>query len=274
MRATKSAGRTLLAALLTVLASAAMLLALISGSVTSLTGSGFAGRALRVVEAGPLRSAVLTTVTDHVLAVTGNRATVAPIVSRAVDEVFASPLVSAEISAAARSLQGQLESGRASALRLALPGIGPRLAGLVAARSPQLAAALDRIGTLDVVDIPLPAAASTAAHDLALVGRDSALAFILAAGLAAAALLVSPSRWGTLQGLGIGAIASGLVGAGAYLVGGNLVTGSFSLPVAQTAARAAWNAYLGGLEPAGLTLAGAGLAALVIGGVGRLVFRR
>ncbi|WP_249020041.1 hypothetical protein [Conexibacter sp. S30A1] len=274
MPAHKSAGRALLAALLSVLASVAMLLALIAGSVTTLTGSGFAGRALRVVEAGPLRSTVISTVTDHVLAVTGNQATVTPIVTQAVGEALSSPVVNAEIDAAARSLQSQLESGQTGVLRLTLPDVGPKLGRLVAGRSPQLAAILDRIGTVQVVDIPLPPAASTAGRDLALLGRDSTLAIVLCVVLAGGALLISPSRWGTLQGLGIGAIASGLIAVGVYLVGGNLVTGSFSLPLAQTAARAAWDSYLGGLEPAGLTLAGAGLAALVLGGVGRLLFER
>ena len=274
MPAHKSVGRALLAALLSVLASVAMLLALIAGSVTTLTGSGFAGRTLRVVEAGPLRATVISTVTNHVLAVTGDRAAVTPLVSQAVDEALSSAPVRAEIDAAARSLQSQLESGRTSVLRLSLPDVGPRLGGLVAPRSPQLAAILDRIGTVQVADIPLPAGASTAAHDLSLVGGDSTLAIVLCVLLAGGALLISPSRWGTLQGLGIGAIASGLVAAGIYLIGGNLVSGSFSLPLAQTAARAAWDSYLGGLEPAGLTLAGAGLAALVLGGVGRLLFER
>jgi hypothetical protein len=273
MPAHRSPGRALLAGLLVVLASVAMLVALVAGSVTTLTGPGFAGRTLRVVEAGGLRTAVIGTVTSHVLAITGDQAPVTPIVTQAVDEAFSSPLVKAELTAAARSLQSQLESGQARVLRLTLPGLGPRLGALVAARSPQLASVLDRLGTLQVVDVPLPPAASTAARELALLGRDSTLAILLCVALAAGALLISPARWGTLQGLGVGAIAAGLVAIGAYLVGANLIADSFSLPIAQTAARAAWDSYLGGLEPGGLALAGGGLAALVLGGAGRLLFR-
>ena len=256
-----STGRTFLAAVVTVIASVAMLVTLLAHCANVLAGSSsFSSRAVSVVQTGAVESLIIDSVTSRVLDAVGNQTSVQPMVRDAVREALSNPQITGEIRATAETLQRELVSGRANALTLTLPDIGPATASSLESRSPQLAEVVSRVGTITVLDVRIPSTAAGAIHALADVGRDSSLLVILSAALVALAMILAPDRRRTLRGLGLGAFASGLLAAAIYLIGRGIVVDQFSAPAAHTAARTAWGVYLGGLESSGLVLAGIGAA--------------
>jgi hypothetical protein len=272
----KSSSRTFLAAVVTVLASVAILATLLAHYAGALANSSsFSSRAVTVVQTGPVESLIANTVTGRVLDEVGNQPGVQPIVADAVRQALSNGKITAEIRSAAQSLQSQLASGQANSLTLTLPDVGAAVAPTIESRSPQLAEAVSRIGTITVVDVRIPPSAAGAIHDLTVLGRDSSLLVVFSVALIALALIISPDRRRTLLGLGLGAVVSGLLAAAVYLIGRGLVLNQFSAPTARTAARAAWSVYLGGLETSGLVLAAVGIAvALTAGVLGRGRSRR
>lgn len=260
-----SASRTFLAGLATVIASVAIFVTLLAQYASVLSdSSSFSDHAVSVVHSGAVESLVVNTVTGRVLDQVGNDASVQPLVQTAVRDALSNSRITGEVRAAAGTLQRELASGKANALTLTLPDIGPTIAPSVESTSPQLAEAVSQIGTVTVLDVPIPSTASTVIHDLAVAGRDSALLIVFSAAMVALALLLSQDRRRTLVGLGVGAVVSGLLATAIYLVGRGLVVDQFSAPAAQTAARAAWSVYLGGLETSGLVLAGIGAAVAIV----------
>ena len=273
---TMRSSRTFLAAVATVLASVAILITLLAHYAHALTSSsGFSSKAVTVVHSGAVESLIVNAVTGRIDAEVGNQPSLQPLIQEAVHQALSNGAITAEVRAAAQSLQNQLASGQANALTLALPDAGPAIAQAVQSQSPQLAEAVGRIGTITVVSVRIPPTAASAIHDLEVLGRDSSLLVVLSAALVALALILSPDRRRTLLGLGLGAVVSGLLATAIYLVGRELVVDQFSAPAAQTAARAAWSVYLGGLETSGLVLAaiGAGVA-ITAGLLGRARSRR
>jgi hypothetical protein len=260
-----SASRTFLSALATVVASVAIFVTLLAQYASVLSdSSSFSNHAVSVVHSGGVESLVVDTVTGRVVDEVGNNSIVQPLVQTAVHDALSNGQITAEVRAAAQTLQRELASGQANALTLTLPDIGAAIAPSVESTSPQLAEAVRQIGTVTVLDVPIPPTASSVIHDLAVAGRDSTLLIIFSAAMVALALLLSQDRRRTLVGLGVGAVVSGLLAAAIYLVGRGIVVDQFSDPAAQTAARAAWNVYLGGLETSGLVLAGVGAAVAIV----------
>ena len=245
---------------MTVLATVAMLVALLAhyADHVLLNSTGFSKRAVSLVQSPTVQSLVVDTVTQRVSSAVGNDPSLRPAIEQAVRGALSDPLIAADIRDTAGSLQSGLVSGNANVLILTLPDVASVIASRVQSISPQLAAEIRAIGTVQVLDVRIPPSAATAVHDLATVGRDSSLLALLAVALGALALILTPDRRRTLMWLGGGACASGLLAAAAYLVGRAVIVGQFSAPDARTAARAAWSIYLGGLESSGLVLAAAG----------------
>jgi hypothetical protein len=255
-----STGRRLLAAVVAVLASVAILITLLAHYADHILvdSSGFANRAVSVVRTPGVESVIVDTVTGRLVADAGDQPGVQPLIQSAVSEALSDPLITADIRDAATSLQSQLVSGTATQLTLSLPDIGPSIASVIETKSPALADEVRNLGTITVLDVQIPPTEATLLHDLADAGRNSVLLVILSIALVVLALLLSPSRARTLRTLGIGAALSGLLAAAVYLVGRGIVTDEFSAGDARTAASAAWSTYLGGLEIWGFVLAGIG----------------
>ncbi len=261
----KSTSRTFLAGLATVVASVAIFVTLLAQYARVLSeSSSFSNHAVTVVHSGAVEALIVNTVTGRVLDEVGNNANVQPLVQIAVRDALSNGRITAEVRGAAQTLQRELASGQANALTLTLPDIGSAIAPSVESTSPQLAEVVSQIGTVTVLDVPIPSTVSSVIHGLAVAGRDSTLLIVFSAAMVALALLLSQDRRRTLLGLGAGAVVSGLLAAAIYLIGRGLVVNQFSDPAAQTAARAAWNVYLGGLETSGLVLAGIGAAVAVV----------
>ena len=263
--------RRFLAAVVTMVASVAIcvtLLAYYANHVLANSGS-FSGRAVNVVLSNGVESLIVDRVTDRVSEVVGNETSAQPAIEDAVRQALSNGQVSATIRAAAVSLQNQLTSGDANSLTLTLPDIGASMASSVESTSPELADELRGIGTVTVLDVPIPSAEASAFHDLAIAGSDSSLLLVLTGALAMLALVISPDRRRTICGLGLGALAGGLLAAAIYLVGRGLVVQEFSGQDARTAARAVWSVYLGGLETWGLVLAGLGAVISVVAALAR-----
>ena len=247
------------------LACVAMLLTLVARSATTLSDSRrFSDRAVTVIHSGAVQSLIVTAVTGRVLSLVGDRPGVQPLISEGVGAALSNPQVTAEIRAAAAALQSQFAYQRPGYLTLTLPALGPSLAAAIATRSPLLAQLVGHVGTVTVLDAPIPPTAGSAMRYLAILGGHYRLLLVLCTALAGLALVVSPARRSTLLGLSLGAIASGLLAAATYAIGRGLVVQAFSLPAARIAAGAAWNAYLAGFQSSGLVLAAAGAAAAVV----------
>lgn len=257
--------RRLLAALVTLLASVAMLVALLAAHASALADAPtFANGAVSLVRSGPVRTLIVDTISPRVQAQVGSATNVRPLVSQAVGAALSNPQVTGEIQTAAATLQSELITGQATQLTLSLPSIGPAMAHTLQARSPQLAYLVSRLGTVTVVDVPIPSGAASTIHAVAQLAQDAGLLAILAAALAGLALILSVNRRATLIGLGLGAVASGLVAVGICIFGRGLVIGAFTAPAAATAAGATWHLLVRGLENSGLLLAAAGAAVVVL----------
>jgi hypothetical protein len=254
------AGRRLLAALISVLATVAMLVALLASYANhALVSPGnFSNRAVSVLRTGDVESLVVQTVTDRLVADAGDEVRLRPVIQAAVLQAVSSAEVDREFRLAAESLHSELVSETPDELTLTLPNIGSSIASSIGSDNPELAEKVRDIGTITVLNVPIPPSDAKDIHDLVRAGQDSSALFIGAAILALLALIISPNRRRTLIGLGLGAAVSGLVAVVIYLAGRGIVVNEFSSEDAQTAARAAWNAYLGGLETWGLILAGVG----------------
>ena len=256
----KSASREFLAAVLTALASVTILVTLLAhyANHVLVNPASFSRRAVSVVHTGPVESLIADSVTDRLVKDVGDETSVQPMVEDAVSEALRNGEITAEIRAAAKSLQSELVSGTASTLKLTLPDVGPATASRIESRSPELADALTHVATIAVLDVPIPSTAADAVHDVASVGRDSSLLLVLSVALVILALLISEDRGRTLLWLGLGTFMSGLLAAVVYLVGHRLVVNEFSAEDARTAAGTVWSVYLGGLETSGFVLAGVG----------------
>jgi hypothetical protein len=258
-------GRRFLAGFVTVLASAVILVTLLAHYAQTLVDpAGFANKAVAVVHTQGVESIIASTVDDRIVSEVRGASTVEPEISSAVSEALASEQVSTDIREAAVSLQSQLVSGRATSLTLALPDFGSSLASSIESRSALLADEVRNLGTVTVLNVPIPSSDATLIHDLARAGNDFSLLIILSVALAALALLISPTRARTLRGLGVGVTLVGLVAAAAYLIGRGIVANEFSPGDARTAADAVWNTYLGSLEVWGFVLAGGGVVVAVV----------
>lgn len=256
----RSPARQLLAAVVTVLASAVLLLTMLAHYAELADSAGFAGRAVKIVQAGPVQSIITNQISARVQAAGASSRSARPLIDQAVQQALSYGPVTAEIRAAAASLQSQLLSGQASSLALTLPSLGPEIASRIASSSPELAAEIERIGTITVVNARIPASAAQAVNDVAYLGRDATLLVVLTVALAVLALLLSPTRRHTLIGLGTGAAVSGLLAVAAYLGGRQVIINQFSSQAAGTAAGVVWNVCLGGLETLGLIVAAVGAA--------------
>ena len=255
----KSPVRQLLAAVVTVLASAVLLLTMLAHYAELADSAGFAGRAVSIIQAGPVQSIITNQIYARVQAA-GADSSVRPLIGQAVQQALSYGPVTAEVRAAAASLQSQLLTGHASSLALTLPSLGPEIASRIERSSPELAAEIERIGTITVVDARIPASAAQAVNDVAYLGRDATLLVVLTVALAVLALLLSPSRRRTLIRLGAGAVVSGLLAVAAYLGGREVIQNQFSSQAAGTAAGVVWNICLAGLERLGLVVAAVGAA--------------
>jgi hypothetical protein len=220
--------------------------------------AGFSDRAVSVVHTGPVESLIVNTITNRIQAEIGDQPSLQPQIESAVRTALSNGQITSEVRAAAGSLQRQLVLGRADVLTLTLPDVGASIASSIEPVSPQLAAAVTRIGTVTVLDVRIPPSAATAVHALATAGRDFSLLLVICLGLIALALVITPDRGRTLIVLGLATFASGALAVAIYLIGREVIVSEFSSPDARTAAQAAWNVYLGGLETTGFVLAGIG----------------
>jgi hypothetical protein len=212
------------------------------------------------MRAWPVRSLIVNEISSRLVADGANNSSVHPLVDEAVQQALLNGPVTAEVRAATASLQSQLLSGHASDLRLTLPDLGPAIASSLESRAPELAAEVERIGTITVADVRISPSASQAVNDLAYLGRDAALLIVLTVALGALALLLSSDRRRTVIGLGVGACVTGLIAVAAYLGGREVVLGEFSSQNARTAAGVVWSVFLGGIETLGFVIAGLGAA--------------
>lgn len=146
----------------------------------------------------------------------------------------------------------------ADQLTLALPGIGTIIASRITSDAPQLGATVGNVGTITVLDVPIPPSDAKDLHHLVSFGRDAPELLIATLALLLLALAISPRRDKTLIRLALGATVCGLALVAIYLAGRGIVVNEFQTPDGQAVARAAWSTYLGSLETWGFVLAAAG----------------
>jgi hypothetical protein len=254
-----STGRTFFAAVVSVLATVAILATVLSFYVSRVlvSSDGFSSRVVSMLHESAVQSLVVQAVTNR-LPINAGDAALQPVLQSAVTRAMSSSLVDQDFRAAAQSLHSQLVSGTANQLVLTLPGIGSAIASSIDTGNPELDAAVRNIGTVTVLDVGIPPSDASDIHDLVSFGKDDVEFLIAALILLSLALIISPRRRGTLLGLAAGATVSGLLLVVIYLAGRGIVVNEFSDPDARTAAHAALSTYLGGLEVWGFVLAGLG----------------
>jgi hypothetical protein len=258
------AGRRLIAGAITLLASVMILVTLIASYVNHafVNTTTFADHATSVLHSDGVDHLIVTRVTDQVIPNATEAASIRPDLELAVHDLVSSRPVTNEFRAAAESLQEQLVSGNAHQLTLQLPNVGTALASRVSSTSPELADDLNRIGTVTVLDVPIPSTAASIVHGTVSFSKNASLLVILTIALIVLALIVTPERRRTVIRLGLGAVLSGVLVVVFYLLGRELVASEFSGDAAQTAARAVWSGYLSGIELPALFVAGGGIVAV------------
>lgn len=257
--------------MVTLLASVAMLAALLAvyANHVLVSSSGFSDRAVRVVGSGDVEALIVSTVTGRLAVVTGDAAAVEPLVDGAVRAAVANGRFNGEIRAAAGLLHRELMSDTANSLTLTLPNAGSAIAAGLGSQNPDLASALEGLGSITVLDVGIPSTDAQIIHHATLAARQAWMFVLLAVALTLLALTLSPDRRRTLRALGLGALVVGLVVAAGYLVGRGVVVNRFSGQDARTLAHAAWSVYLGGLMTWGLVLAAVGLVVATAASVKR-----
>ncbi len=251
-------GRRAVAAIATLLASIAMVLALVSVHFDKVLVNkhGFTSHATTVWESNQVQKLVVNRVTDAVVPSSGLLSVAQPVVQRAVGVITASKPVKAAVRTAAEELQPQLVSGNANQLTLSLP-VGAELAPELRSVNGTLADLVRQVGNVRIFSVQFPSAAATTMHAAATFGSDATIFVIIAVGLIAVALVISPERFRTLMRLGFGAMIGGLLVVAAYFVLRALSLAQLSGD-AETVVRVVWNTYLGGLVIPALVMAGIG----------------
>jgi hypothetical protein len=262
--------RRLVVAVVAALASAAILITLLAHYVDNVivNPNSFADHATTVLRTNSVNAVLVTSATDALVPGSSERAVVISTIRGAVREALLSRPVTDEFRSLARGLQAGLVSGSAKQLTLSLPDLGASVAPSIESLSPLLASEVRNIGTVTILDVQIPPRAATIIHDTTRVSDDYSQLLVLSIALIALALVISADRRRTLRGLGLRAVASGLLVAGLYLVGRDAVVNEFSGSDARLAVHAVFTTYLGGLETQGLILAAVGAVAWVAAKLG------
>jgi hypothetical protein len=253
--------RRLAAPALVVLASLAILLALVAAYArqAAVDSDQFANRATAALRDDSVRALVAQKVTDEV--VLKNQADLIaarPLIESVASEIVGGRAFTGLFRRAVRDVHSALFKHDRNTVTLTIADIGTVLAAALEQVRPSLARQLRSTERVDVARENIGSLSATLAD---IAERVQLLAIILVAlslALVAGALLVSPDRRSTVIQLGWGAAVAGGLLVVAYAIARSAAVNHVDGPDEQAAARAVWDAFLGDLRTEAWILAGSG----------------
>jgi hypothetical protein len=226
--------------------------------VAVLDSDGFANRATAVVQDASVRRLIGDRVTDQViLHHQADLITARPIISSVVSSVVGSGAFRSLLRRAVLDAHRAVLSRDRNTLTLTIADVGTVAGAALEELRPSLVADVRASGAISLLDRHI-----AATGDVARAARRlRALAYVLAAltlALAAAALVLSPDRRGTVAALGVGAAVAGVTIVVVLAVARAVAVGKVSGADEREAAGAIWDAYLSDLRTWGWVLAVSG----------------
>jgi hypothetical protein len=254
-------GRRVAVGALLVLASVALVLALLVGYVRRAADDSdqFANRAAAALHDDSVRSLIATRVTDDlVLAKASDLVAARPLIESVVSSVVGSRAFTGAFHSGVRDVHRALFASDQHTLTLALADVGTMVAAALEVVQPSLAQQLDttrrvEVGQRDIGDVN--ASLARAADTIKLLAP---LLLLVAVSCAAGAIWLSADRRRTVVRLGVGAAIGGVVLVVALDVGRAVAVGQVDGADAREAVGAVWDAFLRDLHTAAWILAGCG----------------
>ena len=253
--------RRVAARVLVVLASLAILLALIAAYARQATVNSdqFANRATAALADDSVRSLIAQKITDEV--VLKNQADLIaarPIIESVASEIVGGRAFRGLFRTAVRDVHRALFKRDKNTVTLTIADVGTVLAAALEQVRPQLAEDLESTERVEIIREDIGSLSATLADIAERVQILAILLIVLSLVFVAGALIVAPDKRDTVIELGIGAAAAGGLLVIAYAIARSTVVSHIEGPEEQDAARAVWDAFLGDLRTEAWILAGAG----------------
>ena len=253
--------RRLAARVLVVLASLAILLALVAAYARQATvdSDQFATRATAALADDSVRSLIAQKITDEV--VLKNEADLIaarPIIESVASEIVGGRAFTGLWRSAVRDVHRALFKRDKNTVTLTVADVGTVLAAALEQVRPALAEELRSTERVEIVRENIGSLSATLVNISERVQILAILLIGLSLVFVAGALIVAPDKRDTIIELGIGAAAAGGVLVIAYAIARSAAVNQLESPEEQAAARAVWDAFLGDLRTEGWILAGAG----------------
>jgi hypothetical protein len=249
------------ARVLVVLASVALLLALVAGYARRavVDSDQFSNRATAALRDTSVRTLVAEKITDGVVLKNEPDLLAArPVIESVASSVVGSNAFTGLFRSAVRDVHRAVFQRDQHTVTLTVADVGTVLAAALQVVKPSLA---DQVGTTDRVSIVTRDIGDVSASAVRVADTVRVLAFLLAAlylALAGAAVAISPDRRRTVVALGIGAATAGIVLAVAYGVVRSIAVDHVEGAENRAAAGAVWDAFLGDLRTLAWIVAGSG----------------
>ena len=253
--------RRLAARTLVVLASLAILLALVAAYARQATvdSDQFANRATEALRDDSVSSLVAQKITDEVvLKNEGDLLAARPLIESVAQEIVGGRAFLGLWRRAVRDVHRALFKRDQDTVTLTVADVGTVLAAALQEVRPSLARDLRSTERVEVVKEDIGSLSATLVNIAETVQVLAILLILLSLAFVAGALYVSPDRRDTVIELGLGAAAAGGVLIVAYAIVRSSVANNLETPEEQAAARAVWDAFLGDLRTQAWILAGVG----------------
>ncbi|MGO9754304.1 MAG: hypothetical protein ACLP8S_18125 [Solirubrobacteraceae bacterium] len=257
--------RRRLVAALVVVASLALLLAVLGGYVdrVAINPQQFANRATVVLRDPSVRNLIADRITNEILDAVPDLVAVRPIVHSVLTGIVGTTAFTDLFHSAALAAHAELVNGSASKLTLRLANLGAVLSATLQQFDPSAARAVQS-AQIVLLSRNVGSFAATIAHAANTIKWLWMLLALLFLACAAIAVTISRPRRRAIRRLGVGIAAVGVLLFIGLLLGRRIAIDQVQGTDARAAVGAVWDAYLAGLRTASLVLGAIGVVAAVI----------
>jgi hypothetical protein len=254
-------GRQYVALALVVLASAAIVLALVAAYArqAAVDSDQFANRATAALHDESVKSLIAQKVTDEVvLRAEADLIAARPIIESVASEIVGGRAFTGLFRKAVRDLHRALFKRDRNTVTLTVTDVGIVLAAALEQLRPALADELRSTERVELVTSDIGSLSATLADISERVQLLALFLLLLSLALVGGALAISSDRRQTVVQLGVGAAVAGVLLVVAYAVTRSIAVEHAEGPDEQAAARAVFDAFLGDLRTAAWILAASG----------------
>ena len=254
-------GRQYVALALVVLASAAIVLALVAAYArqAAVDSDQFANRATTALRDDSVRSLIAQKVTDDVVLRNEEDLIAArPIIESVASEIVGGRAFTGLFRKAVRDLHRALFKHDRNTVTLTVTDVGTVLAAALEQLRPALADELKSTERVELVTSDIGSLSATFADISERVQLLALFLLLLSLAMVGGALAISSDRRQTVVQLGVGSAVAGVLLVMAYAVTRSIAVGHVEGPEEQAAARAVFDAFLGDLRTAAWIVAASG----------------